>query len=53
MVKGLEDISYVERLKAPGLSSLEKRRLRDKFIAFCTFLSRESKEEDGGFCFCK
>ena len=37
MIKGLENLSYEERLREPGLFLLEKRRLRgegDLIVAF-------------------
>ncbi|PKU43998.1 hypothetical protein llap_5687 [Limosa lapponica baueri] len=40
LVKGPEGMSYKEWLRTSGLSSLEKRRLRDYIIALCSLLRR-------------
>jgi len=43
MIKGLEGMSYEERLKTLGLSSLEKRRDKGVLIALKDFLRRKSE----------
>jgi len=35
MMRGLEKLSYEERLRDLGLFNLEKRRLQDNFTAVC------------------
>lgn len=44
LVKWLESMFCEGRLRTLGLSSLEKRRLRDDLIAFCNFMRRENGE---------
>lgn len=44
LAKGLESMSYDERLKTLSLSNLEERRLRGDFSALYNFLRRGSRE---------
>lgn len=51
LVKRLEGMSCEESLRTPGLSALEKRRLRGGLIALCNFPRWRSTEGGASLCF--
>lgn len=49
LVKVWQGMSYEERQRTPGISSLEKKRLTGDLIALCSSLRKGNAEEDASF----
>ena len=47
MIRGLEHLSYEDKLKELGLFNLEMRRLQEDFIMAFQYLKRDYKQEGG------
>lgn len=45
MVRGLEHLSYEEKLRKLGLFNLEKRRLQEEFIVAFQYLKETCKKD--------
>ena len=45
MTKGLENLAFEEQLKTLGLSSLEKRRVREDLVTLFLYVKGSYKEE--------
>ena len=53
MIRGLEQLSYEERLRKPGLFSLGKRRLQGDLIAMIQYFKRAYKQEGYQLLMCE
>jgi len=45
MIRGLEPLSYEDKLKELGLFNLEMRRLQEDFLMAFQYLKRDYKQE--------